>query len=71
MREHLVVSAIRSREVVSAQRSDVRHCEDALQLLNLSNGLLSVHSVQISNMRMSIVKRDGIPYLSLPRLRPD
>jgi hypothetical protein len=30
MREHFVVSSIGSREVADAQRSGVRHCEDAL-----------------------------------------
>ena len=30
MREHFVVSSIRSRDIALAQRSGVRHCEDAL-----------------------------------------
>ena len=47
MREQIVVTAIRSREITQAQRSSVRHCEDALQPLNFSNTLLSVHSVSI------------------------
>ena len=46
MREHLVVPAIRSREVAQAQRSSVRHREDALQSLDFSNGLFSVHPSQ-------------------------
>ena len=33
MREHFVVSAIRSREVCRAQRPVVGHCEDALKAL--------------------------------------
>ena len=60
MREHFVVSSIRSREVVRAQRSFVRHCEDALKALDFGNSLLGVHSVPISNMRGAIVKRSGI-----------
>jgi len=47
MREHFVVPPIRSREVTLAQRSDVRHREDALKALDFGNGLLGVHSVSI------------------------
>ena len=43
VRQHLVVSSIRSREVVRAQRSDVRHREDALKALDFGNRLLGVH----------------------------
>ena len=42
MREHFVVPPIRSREVIRAQRSFVRHCEDALKVLDFGNGLLGV-----------------------------
>jgi hypothetical protein len=57
MREHFVVSSIRSREVAGAQRSSVPHREDALKALDFSNGLLGVHPVSISNMSLAIVKR--------------
>ena len=43
MRERIVVPSIRSREVARAQRSGIRHSEDALQPLDFRNGLLSVH----------------------------
>ena len=46
MREHIVVPAIRSREVAWAQRSVVRHCEDALKVLDFSNAPFSVHPSQ-------------------------
>jgi len=52
MREHFFVSSIRSREVARAQRSGVRHCEDALKALDFGNSLLGVHSVSISNRTM-------------------
>ena len=55
MREHYVVPSIRSREVARAQRSGVRHCEDALKALDFGNGLLSVHSVPISDTGMAVV----------------
>jgi len=45
MREHFVVSSIRSREVARAQRSGVRRCEYALQPFDVGNGLFGVHSV--------------------------
>jgi hypothetical protein len=51
MREHFVMSSIRSREVAPAERSGVRHCEDALKALDFGNSLLDVHSVSISNIR--------------------
>jgi hypothetical protein len=41
MREHFVVSSIRSREVAPAGRSGVRHDEDALKALDFENSLLS------------------------------
>jgi hypothetical protein len=60
MREHFVVPSIRSREVAGAQRSGVRHREDALKALNFDDSLLGVHSVSLSNMSVAIVKRSGI-----------
>ena len=69
MREHFVVSSIRSREVARAQRSSVRLCEDALKALDFGNSLLGVHSVTISNMGVAIVKRSGI-CMSRLRERP-
>jgi hypothetical protein len=65
MREHFVVSPIHSRQVARAQRSRVRHCEDALKALDFGNSPLGVHSVPISNMSMVIVKRSGICYRAL------
>src|SRR5260370_13661219 len=55
-----MVPSIRSREVAGAQRSGVRHCEDALKALDFGNGLLGVHSVSISNIRVAMVKPSGI-----------
>ena len=55
LREHFVVSSIRSCEVARAQGSGVRHCEDALKALDFGNSLLGVHSVSISNIRVAIV----------------
>jgi hypothetical protein len=46
MREQFVVPSIRSPEVARAQRSGVRRCEDALQVLDFGNRLLDVHSSQ-------------------------
>jgi hypothetical protein len=69
MREHFVVSSIRSREVAWAQRSSVWLCEDALKALDFGNSLLGVHSVPISSMRVAIVKWSGI-CMSRLRERP-
>ena len=60
MREQFVVPSIGSDKVVRAQRSFVRHCEDALKALDVGNGLFDVHAVPISNMSGAIVKRSGI-----------
>jgi len=70
MREQFVVPSISSREVARAQRSGVRHGEDSLQPLDFRNGLFSVHSVSISNMRVAIVKRSGISKDRDRALRP-
>jgi hypothetical protein len=48
VREHFAVPSIRSREIVSAHRSGVRHRKGALQPLDFSDGLLGVHSSSIS-----------------------
>ncbi len=53
------MSPIRSREVACAQRSSVGHREDALQSLDFSNALFSVHSVSISNLSTAMVKWGG------------
>jgi hypothetical protein len=58
MREHFVMPSIRRREV--PRPTSIRRCEDTLQPLDFSNGLLGVHSVPLSNMGMVIVKRSGI-----------
>jgi hypothetical protein len=55
MRERIVVPSVRSPEVARAQRSGVRHRENALQSLDFGNGLLGVHSVPISDMSVAIV----------------
>jgi hypothetical protein len=66
MREHLVVPAIRSREITQAHRSRVRHCEDALQPLDFSDCLLGVHpSTSIANQVAS-----GIP-LNMSKIHPE
>jgi hypothetical protein len=57
MREHFVMPSIHSRQVACAQRSGVRHREDALKALDFGNRLLGVHSVSISDMSVAIVKR--------------
>ena len=50
MRQHFVVRSIRDREVARAQRSGIRHCEEALEPLDFGDSLLSVHPSQ-SNTR--------------------
>jgi hypothetical protein len=55
MREHFVMSSIRSREIALAQRSGVRLCENALKALDFGNSLLRVHPVSISAMNGAIV----------------
>jgi hypothetical protein len=60
MREHLIVSSIRSRQIVQAQRSGVRHGEDALKALDLGNSLLSVHPSQYPTERLEGQLRSGI-----------
>jgi hypothetical protein len=50
MGKHLVVPAIRSREITQAHRSRVWNCEDALQPLDFSDCLLGIHpSTSIAN----------------------
>jgi hypothetical protein len=51
MGEHFVMPSIRSREVACAERPRIRRSEDTLKALDFGNGLLSVHSVSISDMR--------------------
>ena len=46
LREQFVVPSIGSRDVACAQRSRVRHGEDALQSLDFGNGLIGVHPSQ-------------------------
>ena len=46
------------RRLDRPQRSAIRHCEDALQPLDLGNGLLSVHpSTSIANQLASDARR--------------
>jgi hypothetical protein len=47
MREHFVVSSIRSREVARAQRPGIGHCEDALKVLDFDDSSVNVHAAQI------------------------
>src|ERR1019366_1303168 len=47
VREHVVVPSIHSREVACAQRSGVRHGEDALKVLDLGDDSVNVHAAQI------------------------
>jgi hypothetical protein len=69
MSQHFVMSSIRSREVARAQRSGIRHCEDALKALDFGNDLLGVHSLSISNIRVAMVKPSGT-CISCLRKRP-
>jgi hypothetical protein len=78
MREHVVVPAIRSREVAWAQRSVVRHCEDALKVLDFSNAPFSVHpsqypiEMQAKSIRSGILRdRDCTISTSIIRLASD
>jgi hypothetical protein len=66
MREHFIVSSIRSQEVARTQRSGIRRCEDMLKALDFGNGLLGIHSVPISSMSTAKVKRCGIRMSCLP-----
>jgi hypothetical protein len=49
VREHIVVPAIRSREIAQAQRSGVRHREDSLKVLDFGDGSVNVHAAQNSD----------------------
>jgi hypothetical protein len=52
VREHLVMPSIHSPEVTRAQRSGVRHGEDAFYQLDFGNGLFNVHPSQyLTEMR--------------------
>jgi hypothetical protein len=57
MRECIVVPSVRSSEVACAQRSRVGHREDALQPLDFSNALFSIHRLPSSSTRQERVKR--------------
>ena len=46
---------IRSREVARSQRSSVRHRKDALQPIDFSNGLLSVHLSQFNSSQFELI----------------
>jgi len=71
MREHFVMSSIRRREVARLEGSGVRHCEDALKVLDFGNSLLGVHSVQISDMSTPTVKRSDQCKRLHPRIAPE
>jgi hypothetical protein len=51
VRQFLIVSSIRNGDIVGRERSCVRHREQALQPLNLSNRLVNVHSSIIEDER--------------------
>jgi hypothetical protein len=55
VREHLVVSPIRSREVACAERPNIRRFEHFLELLNLVNDAFNVHASQSSKRRRGAV----------------
>jgi hypothetical protein len=50
VRQHFVVPSVRSGEVARVQGAVVPHRKDTLKAFDLSNSLLGVHSVQISNL---------------------
>jgi len=56
VRQILIVPSIGSRDVRTIQRSRVGHREDALQPLDLGNGLLGVHPPQSSSTKLGWVK---------------
>jgi hypothetical protein len=56
MREHLVVPAIRSRDVVYAEWPNIRRLEHFLYLLNLVNDAFNVHASQSSSTKREWVK---------------
>jgi len=60
MRQHFVVPSIQSRKVTGAQRSGVRRYIHALKALDFGNRLLGVHSVPISDISASVVKRNDL-----------
>jgi hypothetical protein len=47
VRKHFVVPAIRSREIAQAQRSGIRHGENALKVFDFGDGPVNVHAAQI------------------------
>jgi len=64
MREHFVVPSIRSSDVACAEWPDIRRFKHFLYLLNLVNDAFHIHTVQISNISMAVVKRDANPIVS-------
>src|SRR2546430_17531692 len=60
MNFRLGVPSIGSREVSRSQRTGFWNRKSALQPLDFGNGLLGIHSVSISNISTTTVKRDGI-----------
>jgi hypothetical protein len=65
MGEHLIVPPIGSRNVRCAQRSAVRHCQDALKPLDLGNDSFNFHSHQYIEWASQPCK----PKLGRPRRR--
>ena len=74
MRERMVVPSVRSSEVACAEWSCVRHREDALQPLDFSNALFSVHPSQYLTERrrgqFGAARARGVP-LSMSRIQPE
>jgi hypothetical protein len=61
MSEHFVVPSIQSREVTWAQRPNIRCLEHFLQLFDVVNGAINVHSDLISDIIVRIVKCQCTP----------
>ena len=57
MREHLVVSSIRSRDVGCAEWPRIRRFEHFLYLLDIVNNAFNVHASQSSSTKCEWVKR--------------
>jgi hypothetical protein len=55
VREHVVVPSIRSCEIGQAQRSGVRHREDALKGLDSGDGSVDVHAANLEAPATSIL----------------
>jgi len=69
MREHCVVTAIGNREIGWSEGSGLGHGEKALQPLDFSNGLFSVHTYQSSMRNQRYLKQKrGLTFCPLPQM---